>query len=220
MGGIASGVDCATPMQGLYAAGEAACLSVHGANRLGGNSLLETIVFGKIAGKKMLEDVVNINMPPIKIVEEKLSKENDRINFIIKRESGEPMHTIRNELNKTMFENFGIFRDETNMELGFKKIMYLKDRIKKIKINAKKKIFNHSLIHLLELENMIVIAESIGVGAIARKESRGSHFRIDYPKRDDKDFLVHSSMKYMDGEIKMEYIPVTLGLYPVSERSY
>ena len=220
MGGIASGVDCATPMQGLYAAGEAACLSVHGANRLGGNSLLETIVFGKIAGKKMLEDVVNINMPPIKIVEEKLSKENDRINSIIKRESGEPMHTIRNELNKTMFENFGIFRDETNMELGLKKIMYLKDRIKKIKINAKKKIFNHSLIHLLELENMILIAESIGVGAIARKESRGSHFRIDYPKRDDKDFLVHSSMKYMDGEIKMEYIPVSLGLYPVSERSY
>ena len=73
---------------------------------------------------------------------------------------------------------------------------------------------------MLELENMILIAESIGVGAIARKESRGSHFRIDYPKRDDKDFLVHSSMKYMDGEIKMEYIPVTLGIYPVSERSY
>jgi succinate dehydrogenase / fumarate reductase flavoprotein subunit len=220
MGGIASNIDCATPMQGLYAAGEAACLSVHGANRLGGNSLLETIVFGKIAGKKMSEDVININMPPIKIVEDKLTEESNRIYSIINRDIGEPMHLVRDELKTTMFENFGIFREENKMYEGLKKIKELKQRVKNIKIKTNKKVFNQTLVHLLELENMVLIAESIGIGAIARKESRGSHFRTDYPKRDDKDFLVHSLMNYMDGEISMEYIPVTLGIYPVSERSY
>jgi succinate dehydrogenase / fumarate reductase flavoprotein subunit len=220
MGGVASNIDCATPMQGLYAAGEAACLSVHGANRLGGNSLLETIVFGKIAGKKMSEDVININMPPIKIVEDKLTEESNRIYSIINRDIGEPMHLVRDELKTTMFENFGIFREENKMYEGLKKIKELKQRVKNIKIKTNKKVFNQTLVHLLELENMVLIAESIGIGAIARKESRGSHFRTDYPKRDDKDFLVHSLMNYMDGEISMEYIPVTLGIYPVSERSY
>ena len=220
MGGIASNIDCSTPMQGLYAAGEAACLSVHGANRLGGNSLLETIVFGKIAGKKMSEDVVDINMPPIKIVEDKLSKECRRIDSILNRTSGESMHLIRDELKTTMFNNFGIFRDEVNMELGLKKIQELKKRVMKIMIKTKKKSFNQTLVHVFEMENMILIAEAIGIGAIARKESRGSHYRTDYTKRNDNDFLTHSLVNYRDGEMNIEYVPVTLGMYPVSERNY
>ena len=220
MGGVASDSDSSTPMQGLYSAGEAACLSVHGANRLGGNSLLETIVFGKIAGKTMSEDVKQFSMPSIKEVEDKLADENNRIESILKRDSGEPLHMIRDDLKTTMFNNFGIFREENKMKEGLRKIRQLKQRIQNVKINSNQKIFNQALVHTLELENMILIGEVIGISALVRKESRGSHYRIDYPDRNDKDFLVHTLGYYIDGEIKLEYSPVTLGIYPVSERSY
>ena len=220
MGGIATNRDCSTSMQGLYSAGEAACLSVHGANRLGGNSLLETIVFGKIAANTMCEDVKKFSMPPIKDVEDKLADEYKRIDSLLKKESGEPMHIIRDDLKTTMFNNFGIFREENKMQNGLIMIKKLKERIRNVKINTNQKIFNQALVHILELENMLLIGEVIGIGALARKESRGSHYRIDYPNRNDKDFLVHTLGYYFDGEIKLEYFPVTLGIYPVSERSY
>lgn len=220
MGGIACNKDCSTLMQGLYSAGEAACLSVHGANRLGGNSLLETIVFGKIAGETIADDVMTFNMPPIKDVEDKLSEEVKRIDTILNRDSGEKMHLIRDDLKTTMFNNFGLFREENQIQEGLNKINILKKKTKNVAINTNQKVFNQSLVNLLELENMILISEVIGVGALARKESRGSHYRTDYPDRNDKDFLVHTLVYYYDGDINIEYSPVTLGIYPVSERSY
>ncbi len=220
MGGISSSKDCSTPLQGLFSAGEAACLSVHGANRLGGNSLLETVVFGKIAGETMIDNVKKLNMPPIKEVEDKLADENNRIDSLLKRDFGEPMYLIRDDLKTTMFNNFGIFREENKMQLGLNKIKELKKRIQNVKINTDQKIFNQTLVQTLELENMILIGEVIGTCALARNESRGSHYRTDYPDRNDRDFLKHTIAYYYNGEIKLEYAPVNLGLYPVVERKY
>ena len=220
MGGIASSIDCSTPLPGLYSAGEAACISVHGANRLGGNSLLETVVFGKIAGQTISNAIPSISTPSLDKIREKLELEKKRINAFHSRDTGEPMHLIRNELKTTMFTHFGIFREEKRMNLGLKKINELKNRFHNVYIASNDKIFNQALIHTLELENMLLIAEVVGRGALARMESRGSHSRTDYPQRDDAKYLAHTMAYYRKGNAELEYAPVALGIFPVKERVY
>jgi succinate dehydrogenase / fumarate reductase flavoprotein subunit len=220
MGGIDCNKNCRTPISGLYAAGEAACVSVHGANRLGGNSLLETVVFGKIAGKTMAEDVRSQEFADASTIQKALENENQRLQGIIDKKEGEPFYKLRNELKEVMFEHFGIFREEKSMNEGLKKINSLENRFDDVILGSTDSQFNFSLIHYLELESLMTICTPVAMGAIMRKESRGSHSRPDYPKRDDEKFLSHSITFLKDGNFVLEYKPVTLGQFPLKERVY
>jgi succinate dehydrogenase / fumarate reductase flavoprotein subunit len=220
MGGITSHVNGSTPMPGLFAAGECACASVHGANRLGGNSLLEAVVLGKLAGATVGTFVNTANEVPKEIIKDSLERENKRIDNILSQTKGERVSVIRDDLKKLMFDNFGVFRDEKSMKEGYEQFKQLKGRIPNVYIKNKDRVYNQALIYALELEGMVQIAETVCVGAIARKESRGSHFRTDYPKRDDKRYLNHSLTYSREGETLLEYSPVTFGRFPVKERVY
>ncbi len=246
MGGISVGNDLATEVSGLYAAGECSCVSVHGANRLGGNSLLETVVFGKLAGQGIgktlsssgsgarLED--ENKKADEKAVLEKLSEEAERVKALLARESGVKMAGLRDELKKLMFESFGVFREGKMMEEGLEKLLELKARYPEVYIENKSPVFNQALIYALELGGLFDIAEAVARGAIAREESRGSHARTDYPDRDDENFLAHTIYRLEDrgavgmpvrelegkpeGKPVLEYLPVRLGKFPVKERVY
>jgi len=220
MGGVASTEYVATPMPGLYAAGECACVSVHGANRLGGNSLLETVVFGKLTGAAVAKALPSIEKPAQEPVKAELIKENHRIDSLLSRKKGEKLYKIRDELKQAMFDHFGVFREEESMKIGLNKIRTLKEQFANIYLENQERIFNQVLIHALELEMLLDIAEPTALGAIERRESRGSHYRTDYPERDDERFLVHTLSHYRNGKIELEYSPVTLGKFPVKERVY
>jgi len=220
MGGIAVNADGATPVCGLHAAGECACVSVHGANRLGGNSLLETVVFGKLTGAAIAKSLTHTQEPSQTPVKAALKEESARIDALLAREKGERLYEIRDELKRTMFEHFGVFREEKSMKAGLENIGMLKERFSKVHIENKGRVFNQALIYALELEGMLQIAEPIALGAIARQESRGSHYRTDYENRDDERFLVHTLTYDRDGKTELEYSPVTLGRFPVKERKY
>jgi succinate dehydrogenase / fumarate reductase flavoprotein subunit len=220
MGGIDCDKDCRTPVAGLYTAGEAACVSVHGANRLGGNSLLETVVFGKIAGKVMVGDVKKQEYVEDSIIQKGLENENLRLQKIMDREEGEPAHRIRDELKEVMFQHFGIYRNEESMNEGLKKLNDLQNRFDHAHLGSKESKFNFTLMHFLELESLITICGPVAMGAILRQESRGSHSRTDYPKRDDKKFLKHSMTSFKYGNLVLEYKDVTLGQFPLKERVY
>ncbi|MGB9133366.1 MAG: FAD-binding protein, partial [Methanosarcina sp.] len=224
MGGVAAGNDLSTELPGLYAAGECSCISVHGANRLGGNSLLETVVFGKLAGIEI------VKASPVsgswdmkgaeKAVLEQLSGEDARIKTLLARESGVKMHSLRDELKKTMFEYFGVFREGKKMEKGLKKLLELKTQYPEVYINNKSPVFNHALIYMLELEGLFDIAEAVARGAISRQESRGSHWRDDYPERDDEKYLYHTIYRLKGRKPVLESTPVRPGKFPVKERVY
>jgi succinate dehydrogenase / fumarate reductase flavoprotein subunit len=224
MGGVAAGNNLATELPGLYAAGECSCLSVHGANRLGGNSLLETAVFGKLAGQEIKKNFPISGSWDKKRAEqavlESLSEEDVRIKALLAKKSGVKMHSLRDELKKTMFEYFGVFREGNRMETGLKKLLELKACYPEVYINNKSLFFNQALIYALELEGLFDIAEAVARGAIARKESRGSHSRIDFPDRDDEKFLCHTIYRLREGKPVLEFLPVRLGRFPVKERVY
>jgi succinate dehydrogenase / fumarate reductase flavoprotein subunit len=213
-------------LSGLYAAGECACVSVHGANRLGGNSLLEAVVYGKITGAGIAQTLhcqdldKNESTDNIKAVKSELERERSRIETIIAREEGKRLYEIRDELKVMMFKNFGVFRTDKNMRAGLEKLTQLKGQAKNIYLENKDKSFNQSLVHYLELEGMLLTAEAVCLGAIARKESRGSHFRTDYPTRDDSKFLKHTQVYMRSGKLVLEYSDVNLGRFPVKERVY
>jgi succinate dehydrogenase / fumarate reductase flavoprotein subunit len=220
MGGVASGVDGSTPLPGLFAAGECACASVHGANRLGGNSLLETVVFGKLSGAVMAEAVLGEGEPPAGPVEERMACEAERIGELAQRASGEHATGIRLDLRRMMFADFGVFREESKMKRGLAELADLRDRFTRVYVDDRGRAFNYALINALELEGMLDIAESVGLGALRRRESRGSHARTDYTTRDDENFLRHTMAYRRDGRVEIEYKPVTLGRFPVKERTY
>jgi succinate dehydrogenase / fumarate reductase flavoprotein subunit len=223
MGGISAGNSLGTELAGLYAAGECACISVHGANRLGGNSLLEAVVFGKLAGQEIGKSFPASGWDrkgAEQAVLEHLYGEDARIKTLLARKSGVKMHSLRDELKKTMFEYFGVFREGKKMEKGLEKLLELKSCCLEVYINNKSEKFNYALIYTLELEGLFDIAEAVARGAIARQESRGSHSRIDYPQRDDKNFLYHTLYRLKDGKPVLESLPVRTGRFPVKERVY
>jgi succinate dehydrogenase / fumarate reductase flavoprotein subunit len=220
MGGISVNSDCATILPRLFAAGECSCVSVHGANRLGGNSLLETIVFGKVAGGAIVREIADSVQPGDETIIKAIENEEQRISGFFKRSSGEKLYEIRDGLKDMMFEHFGVFREENKMQEGLKKLKELQKRFSNVCIDNTEKEFNISLLHLLELEGMLQISEAVCLGAIARKESRGAHFRTDYSSRDDEKFLKHTLAKLKDGKMELEYSDVSLGLFEVKERMY
>jgi succinate dehydrogenase flavoprotein subunit len=220
MGGIDVDLRGATVLPGLYAAGECACISVHGANRLGGNSLLETVVFGAGTARTIVEETRSMPAPDQGPVLESLEHEKVRIAELLSREGGEPVSPVRNELRREMFAHFGIFREKETMMEGLTKVKTLQKRFLDISLEHRGSVFNQALVRALELEGMLVLAEIVAKGAIAREESRGSHYRNDFPQRDDVRFLAHT-LAVLDGDqIRIAYRPVTMGSFPVKEREY
>ncbi len=220
MGGIDTDRDGATGIRGFYAAGECACVSVHGANRLGGNSLLDTIVFGFRSGIKSSEFVKTASMPDEKPLEEHRRKTESRLFDLFNRKGSENPYTIRTELQDTMFEKVGIFRSEAEMVAARAKIKELKERFIKIRPAAPGKAFNYDQIWLLELAGNLDLAEAVVEGAIVRKESRGAHSRLDFPKRDDANWLKHTVASWTPSGPKLSNKPVTSGKYAPEERKY
>jgi succinate dehydrogenase / fumarate reductase flavoprotein subunit len=221
MGGIPTNVDGETQLPGLFAAGECACVSVHGANRLGGNSLLETLVFGERAGKKAAEQVDKEREIPHEIVfQNHLRAFQSGLKEIFERKKEESSFLIRDEMKALMTSQVGIFRKESALLASKEKIKELKKRFLKIGLNQKDLPFNNEFIQYWELEGMLQVAETIVEGALARKESRGSHFRVDYPNRDDEHWLRHTlAFKTAEG-VKLDYKKVTITSYPPKERTY
>jgi succinate dehydrogenase / fumarate reductase flavoprotein subunit len=221
MGGIPTNVDGETSLFGLFAAGECACVSVHGANRLGGNSLLETLVFGARAGRKAIERVEAEKKSFNKTVfQERLRAFQSRLEGIFERKREEPGFLIRDEMKALMTSQVGIFRKESALLAAKEKIKELKKRFLRIGLKQRDLAFNNEFIQYYELEGMIHLAEVIVEGAVAREESRGSHFRVDFPNRDDEHWLRHTmAFKTAEG-VKLDYKEVTITSYPPKERTY
>ncbi len=220
MGGIASNKNCETAIAGFYACGECSCISVHGANRLGGNSLLETIVFGKIAGESAKQYAAISGFEAADIVDSMVEEEAKRISSLMSRKDGEEFFKIRDELKNVLDEKAGIFRDERNLSLALQKIKELQIRYRSVYVRNKGAVFNQELVNAIELEGMLDIAEAICIGALARKESRGSHYRLDYPHRDDTGWLKHTLVTFTPGGPHVDYKPVNITMYPPKPREY
>ena len=220
MGGIDVDKTGSTILPGLFAAGECACISVHGANRLGGNSLLETVVFGRLVADKIIEEIEEIEEPKIEPILDAVKSMEDRIEKIVQREDGEKFFVIKKALTNTMFNKFGIFRDKNSMDEGLSEIKQLQKRFSKSHFNNRELAYNQALIQFLELDSMLKIAEVVAIGAIERRESRGSHKRNDYPDRDDENYLKHTLIRYKDDELVLNYKPVKLGMFQPKERVY
>ncbi len=209
-------------IHGLYAAGECACVSVHGANRLGANSLLEAMFFGRHVGKTIIND---LNSKDFLVHKKPDSKDADRmleeINRILTSSGDERVPVLRAELQESMTKNAGVFRTEESLLKQKRKLRKLREKFKHIRIDDKSKIYNTDLQEAIELGHMLDYSLFIIEGAIARKESRGAHFRDDFPKRDDENFLKHTYAKMDEnGEIHMEYKDVQLGIFEPQERTY
>jgi succinate dehydrogenase / fumarate reductase flavoprotein subunit len=208
MGGVKTNSWGETSLPGLYAAGECACVSVHGANRLGGNSLLETIVFGRRAGVRASEVVGT--MAPIQPPEAMLRAELDRIQTLLKRTEGERVSDLRDELGQTMVDHLGIFRKKERMLVAQEKVRELKERYQRVALHDRGHVFNTELLAALELGSLLDVAETIIAGAAAREESRGSHSRLEFPQRDDAGWLRHTLARRTPEGPRLEYLPVTI----------
>lgn len=220
MGGIHVDIHGATSLPGLYAAGECACISVHGANRLGGNSLLETVVFGRLTADKIIEDIRNIQEPDFEPIKSAMQKVDTKIMQILGTNDGKNLFNLMDDMTQTMFNKFGIFRDKKTMQEGLLEIKKIQEKISQVSISNKERAVNQALIRFLELEGMLQLAEVVAVGALAREESRGSHTRTDYPLRNDTHFLKHTIAALQGKKIEISYKPVTLGMFEPKERVY
>lgn len=192
---------------GLYAAGECACVSVHGANRLGGNSLLDIIVFGRAAGNHIIEylDENRFHRP---IDEGSITAAMDHMERWDRKGDGESVDTLRGDLQKTMEDYNGVFRSEELMAQGVEKLLEIQQRLEHITLKDHSQVFNTARIEAFELENLVDIALAAATSALARKESRGAHSRIDFPERDDEHWMKHTL--YFKEERKLEYKPVRM----------
>ncbi|QPJ62704.1 MAG: FAD-binding protein [Candidatus Nitronauta litoralis] len=208
-----------TPLRGFFAAGECACVSVHGANRLGTNSLLDATVFGERTGKSAAEHARSVGFGQINEGREKAGVLK-QIEEIFQRSGTESYNDIRNEMKDTMMEQCGVFRDADRLKECLEKLKSLQMRFKNGKVTDKGKIFNTELFEIIELGNMLKMAEIITFGALNREESRGGHFRTDFPKRNDEKFLHHSMIGKDGDELKLEKKPVVITKYPPKERTY
>lgn len=222
MGGIDCNKDCETNIKGFYTAGESACVSVHGTNRLGGNSLLDTIVFGAIAGENASTYIQGTthNGNEEKILDDALKDENEKIDNILSSNGKENISTLKEELNEIMEKNVGIFRNAEGLKAALNKVKELQDRYGNIKLNDTKRRVNLSLVGALELKGSIDVAVAIVEGALARKESRGAQFRTDFTERNDTDFLKHTLAYFSEDEIKLDSKEVTLGYFEPKKREY
>jgi len=220
MGGVETDNDGATELTGLYAAGEVACVSVHGANRLGGNSLMETITFGRRAGRAAAEWALSHTTIDVPRSAEADAERELRALLDVGR--GERPWQIRNDLGSSMLENFGVFRREDQMLEQLDIIQNLRERYARgVAIEDKGEVFNSDLTQAIELGNMLDLSWCMVQAGIARRESRGAHARPhDYPKRDDENFMKHSITRWVDDAPQLSYSEVRVTQYEPMERTY
>jgi succinate dehydrogenase / fumarate reductase flavoprotein subunit len=226
MGGIATDANARvvidadnSPFAGLYAAGECACVSVHGANRLGCNSLLDTLVFGRRAGIEMRQYVHATGYPRIPPDLEDL--EAAKIRFLMEKNGSEKLGVIQAQMQSVMMNNVSVFRQKENLNEALEKIRELKIRYQNVGVTDKGRCFNRNLLDTLELGHMLDLAEIMTLGALHREESRGAHFREDFPDRDDQNFLAHTLVRF-DEQRGPQLLtkPVTITRFEPKERKY
>jgi succinate dehydrogenase / fumarate reductase flavoprotein subunit len=220
MGGIDTNERTETVIRGFYAAGECACVSVHGANRLGGNSLLETVVFGKIGGGVIADFVPDVDAPSEKIMKDGLKEELSRFDALVKGSGDVNPYDIRNELAAIMMEKVGIFRNRQDMRAACDGIRGLKKRFEKIRPIQTNKAFNVDFLWVTEIAGNLDAAQLTAEGALAREESRGAHFRTDFPERLDDAWLKHTVFKYSAKGPEINYRSVRMGQFEPEERKY
>jgi len=219
MGGVDVDVWGRTEIDGLYAAGECACVSVHGANRLGGNALMETITYGRRTGRHAAETA--LGRQPGTVRGSALSDAQRELDTLLGRAEGERPWRIRDELGETMHENFGIFRREEQMQRQGEIVAGLRERFEHVVVDDKGAVFNNDLTQALELGFLLELADCMVVGGLARKESRGAHARpYDYPNRDDANYMKHTIVRWVDGRPVLDWKPVTVTHWQPEERTY
>jgi len=225
MGGIPTDVDGrvirdeqSTVIPGFYSAGESACVSVHGANRLGTNSLVDLVVFGRRAGKHMLNYVQSESLRPLPPDPDFLARAE--VNAMLSRDKGERVSEIRAAMQEVMMEKVSVVRDAAGMTEARQKIDELRNAYAYAAIQDRGKVFNTDLMEALELGYMLDCAETIVGGALAREESRGAHYRTDFEKRDDINWLAHTMVKRTSGGIELRKKPVTITTFEPKERKY
>ena len=217
MGGIKANVKTETPIAGLYAAGECSCISLHGANRLGTNSTADCLVFGAVAGEEAAKHATSTSLH--EVPQEKLQAEEKRIAEIFK-EGTERVPVIRDEMRRIMNDKAWIYRRGDQLESALKEIRELRKRFKNIRIEDEGKPFNTGFLGALQLDYMLELAEVTVASALPRAESRGAHSRLDYPKRDDQNWLKHTLAYHTTDGPRLEYIPVTITKWPPVARTY
>ncbi|PYV36622.1 MAG: succinate dehydrogenase/fumarate reductase flavoprotein subunit, partial [Acidobacteria bacterium] len=222
MGGVHTDINGATPLQGLFAAGEVACVSINGANRLGSNSLTELLVFGARAGKSAAAFASEQKEPAGPILAQAMDEKSRLEQQFLRKTAGrEPIATIREEMQKTTENTAGIYRTGTSLAAAAEKIQKLQERFCDVAIVDHSRTFNTELTAALELSFMLDVAEAIVQCALQRTESRGSHQRTDFPRRDDEKFLAHSLLyRKEEGGSRVEYLPVKITRWPPGERVY
>jgi len=222
MGGVHTDMNGATPLEGLYAAGEAACVSINGANRLGSNSLTELLVFGARAGRAAADyaSTAKDSTPAVVAQAKDEQRRLDR-DFLRKEGGHERLATLRVEMQKTMETSAGIYRTGDALARGVDQLRSLQDRMCTVSLDDRSRTFNTERIAALEFAFMLDVAEAIATSALRREESRGAHQRTDFPARDDQKFLAHSlAHRDADGSCRIEYTPVTITRWPPAERVY
>jgi succinate dehydrogenase / fumarate reductase, flavoprotein subunit len=219
MGGVETDLWGKTALEGLYAAGECACVSVHGANRLGGNALMETVTFGKRAGAAAAEWA--LTHTTIALPESAVSDARRELDELFARETGERPHAIRDEMAATMHENFGVFRREEQMQRQGQIIAGLRERFDRVVVDDKGSVFNNDVTNVLELGFLLELAACMVEAGLARKESRGAHARpYDYPERDDENYMRHTLVSWNGDGPKLDWAPVRLTKWEPQERKY
>ncbi|CAG0982648.1 succinate dehydrogenase / fumarate reductase, flavoprotein subunit [Geobacteraceae bacterium] len=218
MGGIDANM-ARTAVSGIYAVGECACVSVHGANRLGGNSLLDILVFGKRAGQEAALEAPR--RPLRRVAPSALWKAADELKSYTSHERYERYGIIREEMGKTMADKVGIYRTEERLRQGVEEIRALRERFRHIRLFDTGTVYNTNLVQILELKNMLDLALCVAETALVRQESRGSHYREDFPRRDDEAWHRHSLCTLeKGGDVRLAHKPVTMGKYSLETRSY
>jgi len=222
MGGVHTDMHGATPLPGLYAAGEVACVSINGANRLGSNSLTECLVFGARAGKSAAAFALEHKRVNRGALEARARDETERLTreFFRKDSGSERVATLRNEMTSAMETGAGIYRDEGQLRQTCDQLAGLRERFARVRLDDRSRGFNTELTAALELDCMLDVASAIAYSALARTESRGSHQRTDHPKRDDTRFLKHTMAYRTDGEPRIDYLDVVITRWPAGERVY
>ncbi len=219
MGGIHANIKTETPASGLYAAGECSCLSAHGANRLGTNSTAGCLVFGAVAGEEAAKHALSSGLQ--ELPRDRLLAEERRVfDKILGGEGAERVPPIRDELRRVMNEKVWVFRKGDDLESALKEIRRLKRRFKNVRVEDKGRGFNTGLVGALQLDFTLDLAEITIACALARTESRGAHTRLDYPKRDDENWLKHILAYHTKEGSRLEYIPVTITKWPPTKRAY
>jgi succinate dehydrogenase / fumarate reductase flavoprotein subunit len=222
MGGIDVDVRCASSLPGFYAAGECACVSVHGANRLGGNSLLETVVFGKIAGREASNFVKGLERKDgsEKVLLDEALAEKKKIDAWMDRTSGKMAHHLLNDLKIVMSDKVGIFRNKKQLQEALDEIRETREDYGRAFISGQCLRYSQAIVNLVEFGYMVDLTEAITLGALLREETRGSHYRLDHPKRDDQNWLKHTLVSLKEGQPEVAYRDVQITKYQPQERKY